>query len=207
MSQCVSQSAWYACELCLIDNITNMAYLRNTMLIFLLLLLSNPELFALTNWALHKPTLHSSTQGAPAKGAVDGKAGGRFHGDGCTQTTNQVNFWWIVDLGQRITVTDVSVQPRGLLLWVLVVWFWSQSLIELSICMNITLVYTYLNCLDESVLTTAKQKRKRWLYAALLYVLCTSYKIKNHSLFDSWFMMNVDQTKIQLRTWLYCVCV
>lgn len=70
-------------------------------------------MLALTNWALSKPTFQSSTFGEfLSYRAVDGNVDGDIFQGGCSHTRSQADPWWVVDLGQRITVTNVTVVNR-----------------------------------------------------------------------------------------------
>lgn len=94
-----------------------MTYLSKITLFFLLILLENSEMSLSSNWAINKPTFQSSVSlgpehsGTPDK-AVDGNVIGDLFVHGCTHTVQEADPWWVVDLGQRITVTHITVVNR-----------------------------------------------------------------------------------------------
>ncbi len=67
----------------------------------------------LTNIALNKPVLQSSTQykGVPAR-AVDGNTNGNWNDGSVTHTYNDVNAWWEVDLGGIYNIETIEIWNR-----------------------------------------------------------------------------------------------
>jgi len=67
-----------------------------------------------SNAAQGKPVAQSSTvNGAAATRAVDGKTNTMFSGGSCTQTKEEMEPWWRVDLEKAMTVSTVQLWNRG----------------------------------------------------------------------------------------------